>query len=151
MKTILKRAACLWLGDTQDMKGAAEIYFDGSCVPNPGIMGAGVFCLNHTPTGRSVRLGKGTNNLAEWLALEEAITLAIVNGTRYCIIRGDSQLVVNQINSRWAIKEDKLLDVAKRCNMLLDCFLAARIEWVPREQNTNADALAARAIYEQTK
>ena len=52
-----------------------RIHFDGGCGPtNPGNMTGGVYC----PTNQArykFAFGHGTNNIAEWMALREALRL----------------------------------------------------------------------------
>jgi hypothetical protein len=56
---------------------------------------------------------------------------------------GDSQLVVNQMNGQWAIKEGAYTKYAQRCKELLRLFgKKPTINWIKREQNEEADNLS---------
>src|SRR5262249_48837607 len=85
-----------------------------------------------------------TNNLAEYTALvqllgyfiDEKLTDAEIE------IRGDSQLVINQMFGTWNISEDKPYAHGARAALaMLRHFTNIRGIWVPRDQNKIADAL----------
>jgi len=59
-------------------------------------------------------------------------------------VRTDSQLVVNQVNGAWRIKAAPLRPLVEEARRLL-ADLGGRLEWIPREANTRADALTYQA------
>ena len=85
-----------------------KIYFDGGCNPNPGMMET---CyVIKTPTGlydvhANRGIGMGTNNIAEWTALLEAMRHCHKAGIIGPSIVGDSMLVVMQAQGLWKIKK----------------------------------------------
>jgi len=122
-------------------------YFDGSAKPNPGIMSIGGFIQG--PDKRriykySINKGEGTNNVAEYLSLIHVLKEAGKRGIQRILIRGDSQLIINQANGVWKAREKKMKDlysqVIKARNKIPDCD----IMWQPRSQNKEADKLASR-------
>jgi len=140
-----------------DMSDEHTIYFDGSCDPNPGgIAGVGVY--SSTLFIRvSQRFGEGddmTNNVAEYAALcealERAMGMAVEGDTVH--IRGDSNLVVKQVNGDWRVKSDHLVPFHRRALELLDelqdCGISVDIGWVSRKDNKVADALSYEATRE---
>ena len=67
------------LFDKSSLSRASVIHFDGACQPNPGLMGIG--WTIHDPDGNLIETGSrtagsGTNNIAEYLALIEAMEAA---------------------------------------------------------------------------
>lgn len=98
---------------------------------------------------KSEPLGLGTNNQAEWHAAIAALEWAATTSHQRIELRMDSQLVVNQLEGRWRVKTPGLRPLAERGWALLDGLRRAgcvvRVQWVPRERNHVADALAARA------
>lgn len=126
------------------MKGT--IYFDGSCVPNPGAMGIGA--VIDGPDGKplfeiSERLeGMGTNNVAEYTALIRALEKALELGMKDLVIRGDSNLVIQQLNGKFRVREPRLRPLLGRVQELAREFHTIDVQWVPRQQNTRADALS---------
>ncbi len=144
------------------------IHFDGSCEPNPGgvatygwvvsFAGPG-FAADVTGWGVAAEGAAATNNVAEYAALGHALKWLHERGGAFppgpiapgavLAVRGDSQLVVNQLTGVWACRNKNLGRYLVRCKELLfELAKEWRAEWVPREQNHRADALA-RDAYEQ--
>jgi ribonuclease HI len=126
-------------------------YFDGASRGNPGDAGAGACIVGE---GGAVvweyaeYLGKKTNNEAEYTALIRLLEEARRMDAGAIEIRGDSKLVVCQVNREWKINKPHLRELAVRAWELLD-GLNAKISWVPREKNKLADALSNKAIDER--
>ena len=66
-------------------------------------------------------------------------------------VRGDSQLIVNQVNRVWQVKEPHLWELCVQACELISRSQIAKLKWVPREQNRHADRLSGEALDEQTK
>ena len=144
------------------MRGLLTIQFDGSCEPtNPGgVATAGWLILDGADVIASgsqfIRRGLGaTNNLAEWSALGFALRWLVENGQGKAdelILQGDSKLVVEQIGGRWKCNVEHLQKLKARCLELLSQIapVSWKSEWIPREQNSAADALSQQAYVETT-
>lgn len=145
-----------------------ELWFDGGCEPaNPGGTGVWGFVVKATGLNDLSQFGhlpaapEMTNNIAEYTALGKALrflvdctanpdmpAVLIVRDTDL-VIRGDSKLVIEQLNGNWKCNKPRLKDLLARCHELLDQLTSNwRAEWIPREQNTEADALTRRAYQE---
>lgn len=134
-----------------------KLHTDGACIVAEGKMGIG-FVLE-TPDGskhmKSVRVkDKGTNNIAEYTALIEGLKYALSYvkeyGTDNIIhIYSDSQLMVNQVLGNYRIKNNNLRLLHRKVLELLDNFIW-KIEWIPREYNTEADELSKEATQSAT-
>jgi ribonuclease HI len=139
----------------QDWKGIRPwvLYFDGSCEPwNPG----GHSCCGwvlYNPAGKLCARGyrylchgkDSTCNVAEYGALEfglEKVKEFVGEGPLRVL--GDSRLIVNQVSGYWGGKKEHLLEARDRVRKLLE-GMKWGIEWIPREQNEEADALCQRA------
>jgi ribonuclease HI len=94
----------------------------------------------------TVPLGVATNNVAEYAAVVSALKDAAERGCDRVIVRSDSQLLCRQLNGQYRVKSDNLRPLYEEIKDLLRRFEAFRIEHVPREENTEADRLANRAI-----
>src|SRR5438128_8332753 len=75
------------------------MHFDGSFA----LKGAGAGVVLSSPTGETlkyiVRLDfKATNNMAEYEELLTGLHVTAALGVRRLVVKGDSQLVVNQVN-----------------------------------------------------
>lgn len=126
----------------------AVLFTDGGARGNPGPAGIGV--VLRLPGGDVFRiarpLGTTTNNVAEYTALIEGLEVALGHGVSELEVRIDSNLVVNQVQGRWRIKDEKLRPLAVQARRLLDRFERAEVVYVPRADNAEADALANEAM-----
>ena len=84
-----------------------------------------------------------TNNYAEYTALVEVLRKLIELGAEAdIVIRSDSQLLVGQMSKGWAAKGGGYLEKLKEARDLLKEFGSITFEWIPREQNGEADLLS---------
>jgi len=125
---------------------------DGGSRGNPGPAGYGAVVLADD-TGevlleRYASLGTTTNNVAEYQGLIAGLRAAAELGAARVDVRMDSKLVVEQMSGRWQIKNPGLRPLAAEAAKLVDGFAAVTFEWIPRERNKLADALANRAMDE---
>lgn len=112
------------------------VYFDGWSRGNPGPSGIRYVI---TKDGKVVAKGKEeigirTNNEAEWTALIRALEKARELGAKDPIIRGDSQLVIRQINGHYKTSP-KFQTYKELAKEMMQTLGHCRVEWVPREQN----------------
>jgi ribonuclease HI len=128
--------------------GRAHVYFDGACRGNPGPAAVGYAIV----TGDGIvaegakRIGRSTNNRAEYEALLRALEVAVDHGFGTVHVRGDSQLVVKQVRGEWDTNDPELRERRVRARELLDRFDEWTLEHVPREINARADELASDAL-----
>jgi ribonuclease HI len=125
-------------------KRTATLHADGGARGNPGPAGIGVVLAEGgSVIGEIARgIGESTNNVAEYSALIAGLELALESGITDIDVRMDSELVVNQVQGAWKIKNDRLRSLAVTAQGLLNRFDSAKITHVPREQNAGADRLA---------
>ena len=128
-----------------------NLYTDGACRGNPGYGGAGVVLTDEKgnilgTTGKF--LGLCTNNLAEYQALIIGLEEAIKRHCRKLHIFLDSELLVNQINGAYRVKNDKLKILMGDVRRLLASFDGYIVEHIGRDKNQAADKLANQAIDE---
>jgi ribonuclease H / adenosylcobalamin/alpha-ribazole phosphatase len=95
----------------------------------------------------SERIGWVKNHhVAEYRALIAGLTQARDRGIRHIRVFLDSALVVYTVNGDWKLKPIHLKPLCMEARALVRQFADIRICWVPREWNTEADALASRAL-----
>ena len=105
------------------------IYTDGGSRGNPGASAIGIvmFDINKNEIFRhSECIGEGTNNQAEYKALIIALDLATAHCRKEVVCFLDSELVVRQLNSTYAIKNKelkKLFDILKIKERAFDSVL----------------------------
>lgn len=88
-----------------------------------------------------------TNNVAEyWGAIKALNELKKLEAIQP-ILRGDSKLVIKHLKGEWRVRSPKLKPLYLRAKELVD-ELKAMPEWVPREENEEADRLSRLALKE---
>ena len=120
---------------------------DGAAVPNPGPAGIGAVLRDDKGdivAEISKYIGPATNNKAEFLALIAGLEKALELGAEHVDINSDSELIVRQIEGKYRSKMMKQL--FDQVVSLLGEFKSYTVQHVPREQNTEADALSKRAL-----
>ena len=96
-------------------------------------------------------LGIATNNEAEYLALIEGLKAVSEWKPDRLEVFLDSKLVVEQVNGRWKVKEERLQSLLAKTKELLAAFPDHEVKHVERERNKGADALANMAMDEHAK
>jgi ribonuclease H / adenosylcobalamin/alpha-ribazole phosphatase len=126
---------------------------DGGSRGNPGPAGWGAVVRDRDGQvllERYGSLGTTTNNVAEYTGLIEGLSAALELNATAVDVRMDSKLVIEQMSGRWQIKNPGLRPLAARAAALAGGFESVTYEWIPRERNRAADALANRAMDEAT-
>ena len=57
------------------------------------------------------------------------------------MVKGDSRLVVKQVNREWKTKSEAMRRLRTQAEELLALFETWRVEWIPRKENRRADKL----------
>jgi probable phosphoglycerate mutase len=132
--------------------GSAVVQADGGSRGNPGPAGYGAVVLD-PDTGAVLAerwgyLGRTTNNVAEYSGVIAGLRAAAELGARRVAVRLDSNLIVQQMNGEWKVRKPELQPLADRVRDLARGFDQVTFDWLPRERNTLADALANRAMDE---
>ena len=125
------------------------VYADGASRGNPGPASFGAVVLDES--GRELhrvaeRIGRATNNVAEYRGAIAGLEAAIALGARRVELRLDSELVVRHLQGRYRVRHPGLKKLFVRTQELrrkLE-FLEARS--IPRERNRLADSLANHAL-----
>ena len=128
------------------------IYADGASRGNPGEAAIGAIIKDGQ--GRliatiSQRIGTTTNNQAEYRAIIAAMEKAAKLCARHVELNSDSELVVKQLSGRYRVKKAALKPLYRRVKQLESNFESLTIAYIPRQQNTEADHLANRALSPQ--
>ena len=125
---------------------------DGGSRGNPGPAGSGAVVID-ADTGEILVeiarfIGVATNNVAEYIGLISALEWITDNRSEASVnVRMDSKLVIEQMSGSWKIKHPDMQQLAIRANQLAS-KLRVSYQWIPREQNSRADALANKAMDE---
>ena len=125
------------------------VYCDGSAVPNPGRMGLGAVLTAPDGTRHTLSLPageRGCNNEAELRALMAALQLAKQGGATALVIHCDNSVVVEQLAGTALEPFLRLAPLFGEVRAELRSFTSARLVWIPRHRNREADALARAAV-----
>ena len=125
------------------------LYSDGACRGNPGIGGAGAVITDVEGSvlweGKEY-LGHCTNNVAEYKALILGLKGALAEGYMSLDVYLDSELLANQINGSYRVKNENLKVLMTEVLGLLNSFDSVEVKHVLRCHNSHADKLANLAI-----
>nr|ABA98419.2 retrotransposon protein, putative, Ty3-gypsy subclass [Oryza sativa Japonica Group] len=119
------------------------MHFDGS----KRLSGTGAGVVLISPTGERLSYVlwihfSASHNVAEYAALLHGLRIAICLGIRRLIVRGDSQLVVNQVMKEWSCLDDNMTAYRQEVCKLEDKFDGLELTHVLRHNNEAADRLA---------
>jgi len=92
------------------------------------------------------KIGRETNNVAEYYALLAALDYAVNQGISALRVRSDSELLVRQMQGRYKVKSPELKPLHERASKLARQVGYFAIEHVRRELNRDADGLANVAL-----
>ncbi len=122
-----------------------KIFIDGCSKGNPGPSAIStVFTdfIGQKLYFHSEKIPDGTNNTAEYQALIFALKKAREFKKDKIFVFSDSQLLVNQMNGVFKIKNIDILKLVSEAQGLRQKFKKAQIVYIPREENKEADKLA---------
>lgn len=126
------------------------IFIDGASRGNPGPGAVGVAIYNSDTNEQirvySQRTGDCTNNEAEYMAMIAALCLATQLSARVLTIKGDSKLILSQMEGKYKIKKESLRYFYNQAQKLVPQFEHISYVHIHRELNTQADALANAAL-----
>jgi ribonuclease HI len=130
-------------------------YTDGGAIGNPGPAAIGIVLCNEKKEivkTFSQKIGERTNNEAEYLAAIFALSkFKALFGKKMAKmteveIRSDSQLLVNQMNGKFKILEEKIKPLfIELWNQKLD-FKKVSFNLISRNQNQIADSLVKKEL-----
>jgi ribonuclease HI len=121
-------------------------YVDGGSLGNPGPAGVGVI-IDGTESGRiTIKkwIGHQDNNVAEYLALLEALQYAVSLKARKLHVYSDSEVVVRQMLGDYNCRSQRLYSLNWTCRKLARS-LEFTISHIRRESNEEANLLATSA------
>ncbi|HEX3239180.1 MAG TPA: ribonuclease HI family protein [Solirubrobacterales bacterium] len=128
---------------------AVTVNVDGGARGNPGPAAIGVVVRDADGVvleELGEKIGRATNNVAEYRALLRGIELAAAHGATELELVGDSELVVRQIEGRYKVKDATMRELHAEAKRELAAFESWSIRHVRRESNADADRLVNAAL-----
>lgn len=138
------------------------VYCDGGARGNPGEAALGLVVYDESRkllVAKGKPIGVATNNVAEYKAVIEGLTWLLgkikTEGARVRFFL-DSQLVVNQLNGVFKVKEARLRELVVQAKILEGELreregVEVHYRFVPRHKNFLADKLVNLALDRQTQ
>jgi ribonuclease HI len=115
--------------------------------PRPAAVGAVVQdAAGEILEERGERIGKATNNVAEYRALLLGIERASELGANELELIGDSELIVRQVKGEYKVKDATLRELHGEVKRALRPFERWSIRHVRREHNAEADRLVNQVL-----
>lgn len=135
-----------------------EVWYDGAVEPvNPG--GHGSFGALIKVNGEkiweaSIYIGHGptiSNNVAEYSGMIGVLEKLIELGLRErgILVRGDNMMTIMQMAGLWRAKRGLYIPYYLKCKDLVSRFPHIHFEWIPREQNGEADELSKQVLIDR--
>ena len=122
-------------------------YVDGGSLGNPGPAGIGLVIDGPVdgPVKITKWIGHQDNNVAEYVALLEALQFALRLEARALHVFSDSEVVVKQMRGEYTCRSARLYSLNWVCRKLARS-LEFSISHIPRENNAEANRLASTAV-----
>ncbi|MCO5561636.1 hypothetical protein L7F22_015257 [Adiantum nelumboides] len=134
----------------KSLPNAFTLFFDGAFRKATGKAGGGL--VLHDSNGevvmkKHVKLPDSTsNNEAEYDILLHGLQVCVSQKIRRLMVKGDALLIVKQILSIWACKNERLREKVQAIRKLFNQFEEVQLYHIPRKQNEVADLLAQKAV-----
>ena len=129
-------------------KDEVVLYIDGAAMPDREGAGIGGVCYKNKEKlfSFSKFIGNKTNNEAEYFALIKGLNQALEKKLKVITIYSDSQLIVNQINGKYLVKNERMKICYQETINVLSNFNWWTITHIPREENKEADFLSKQGL-----
>jgi ribonuclease HI len=125
-------------------------YVDGGSHGNPGPSGIGV--VINASDGSQIKIarwiGYQDNNVAEYVALLEALQHAVAREAKALHVFSDSEVVVKQMKGEYVCRSPRLYSLHWVCRKLAKS-VSFSISHLPRDHNQEANRLANSAALDQ--
>lgn len=121
------------------------LFFDGCSKNNPGPSGAGAVLYHNGVEiwSTAVFVGhKETNNVAEYTGMIVGIKRAVEMGIRRLVVKGDSNLVVQQMNGKFRVNAEHIKPLHATAKNIIRNFDSIQFVHVYRHLNQRADELS---------
>ena len=129
-------------------KDKVVLYIDGAAMPDGQGAGIGGVCYKSEKKifSFSEFIGNRTNNEAEYFALIQGLSHALEKEIQSITIYSDSQLIVNQINGKYQVKNERMILCYQKATNILSNFNSWTLIHIPREKNKEADFLSKQGL-----
>ena len=138
-----------WIEEIEKFISICIVTFDGASRGNPGLSGAGFIIWNGNTKiyeGSEFVSKNATNNYAEYMAILLAIKKCNELNIKNIIVKGDSKLVIQQIQGNYKVNSPTLKSLYDIVTVEIEKLTYLKLIHIERSLNKDADALANLAI-----
>ena len=138
-----------WIEEIEKFISICIVTFDGASRGNPGLSGAGFVIWQGEEKiyeGSEFISENATNNYAEYMAIILAIKKCNELKIKNIIVKGDSKLVIQQIQGNYKVNSPKLKSLYDIVTIEIEKLRYLKLIHIERAFNKEADALANLAI-----
>ena len=138
-----------WIEEIEKFISICIVTFDGASRGNPGLSGAGFVIWKGEEKiyeGSEFVSENATNNYAEYMAILLAIKKCNELKIKNIIIKGDSKLVIQQIQGNYKVNSTSLKSLYDIVTVEIEKLTYLKLIHIERALNKDADALANLAI-----
>lgn len=131
------------------LRKKGRVFTDGGSRGNPGISGCGAVLYDENKKKEAIAkeyCGVQTNNFAEYKGLILGLGLAKENSITDLDVFMDSNLIVEQMNGNFKVKNAGLKPLFEKAKNISNDFHKISFVHVRREKNKEADKLANEAM-----
>lgn len=127
------------------MQSTYELFFDGGKKSNNVTYGYVIYKDRQEVYRNNGKISHTiiSSNAAEYLALIFGMVACLQLGAQSVNIKGDSQLIIYQVLGKYKAKSPILTILKILSRELLKMFDEYTLEWIPREQNKEADGMTS--------
>lgn len=119
----------------------AKVICDGRGNGGRGARAAVLYVDDREVDYRAERLDAVTNIVAEHLAIQLGIQLALEHGVTDLLMWNDSQSPVKHVTGEYKVREEHLKPLVAKTVEMIEQFDSFKLEWVPRSETGRPDAL----------
>ena len=129
-----------------------SVWTDGAARPNPGKGGVGIIIRGENwdyTLSKKIDDGKVSSNEAEYSALCVALTELMKNNliNHEITVYSDAELLTLQMSGQKEVdRGGKYVKNYLKAKEFSEYFTNLRFQWIPREENTEANMLASKAL-----
>ncbi len=125
----------------------ARIFTDGGSRGNPGPAAIGVVVeFDNKVKKYNKKIGRATNNEAEYKAVIFALKKARALGIKEVAVYSDSELIASQLNRKFKVKDARIQSLFVEVWNLTINFRKVTFHHIPRSENREADNLVNKTL-----
>ena len=131
----------------EDVEGL--LYFDGAFKPKTKVARIGYAFMSrecHELWSGSAHIEANSHNEAEYLSLIHALQIYLEKSIMKLVVKGDSLLVIRQLQGVWKVQKDSLCPLLRQVKQLQHQFIKCQFWHIPRDQNMRAHELASKVV-----